>query len=140
MALYHDWGSAIESRLESLQHSYSVNVSLKVSALMVKTMVTSGILMVDYLNNTALKDGGGVPQVGLMGRTRGMLKSRLKSVIDGSNDILTGLSSKLESALSLSTESLSENSSGTRTQVTAQIYYYYYYYYYYCCCYYYYDV
>nr|CAD7572170.1 unnamed protein product [Timema californicum] len=52
----------------------------------------SGILMVDYLSNTALKDGGGVPQVGLMGRTRGMLKSRLKSVIDGSNDILTGLS------------------------------------------------
>jgi hypothetical protein len=45
-----------------------------------------------------------------MGKTQGILKSRFLSVIEGSSDLITGLSSKLESALSLSTDSVSEES------------------------------
>ncbi|XP_067002511.1 uncharacterized protein KIAA0513 [Anabrus simplex] len=66
--------------------------------------------MVDFLSSNA-KDSGDGHLRHIMGRTHGMLKSRLLSVIEGSNDILTGISSKLESALSLSTESISDTSS-----------------------------
>jgi hypothetical protein len=45
-----------------------------------------------------------------MGKTQGILKSRFLSVIEGSSDLITGLSSKLESALSLSTDSVSQES------------------------------
>jgi hypothetical protein len=64
--------------------------------------------MVDFLNSTP-KDGNDGHLRHIMGKTQGILKSRFLSVIEGSNDLLTGLSSKLESALSLSTDSVSES-------------------------------
>jgi len=65
--------------------------------------------MVDLLNSTP-RDGNDGHLRHIMGKTQGILKSRLLSVIEGSNDLITGLSSKLESALSLSTECVSEES------------------------------
>lgn len=65
--------------------------------------------MVDFLNSTP-KDGNDGHLRHIMGKTQGILKSRFLSVIEGSSDLITGLSSKLESALSLSTESVSEES------------------------------
>ena len=65
--------------------------------------------MVDFLNS-AHKDSSDGHLRHIMGKTQGILKSRLLSVIEGSNDLITGLSSRLESALSLSTESVSEES------------------------------
>jgi len=64
--------------------------------------------MVEFLNATP-KDGNDGHLRHIMGKTQGILKSRFLSVIEGSNDLLTGLSSKLESALSLSTDSVSES-------------------------------
>ncbi|PSN46294.1 hypothetical protein C0J52_12856 [Blattella germanica] len=65
--------------------------------------------MVDFLNSTP-KDSSDGHLRHIMGKTQGILKSRLLSVIEGSNDLITGLSSRLESALSLSTDSVSEES------------------------------
>lgn len=65
--------------------------------------------MVDFLNS-AHKDNNDGHLRHIMGKTQGILKSRLLSVIEGSNDLITGLSSRLESALSLSTDSVSEES------------------------------
>jgi hypothetical protein len=65
--------------------------------------------MVDFLSS-APKDGNDGHLRHIMGKTQGILKSRFLSVIEGSSDLITGLSSKLESALSLSTDSVSEQS------------------------------
>ncbi|XP_021921961.1 uncharacterized protein KIAA0513 isoform X2 [Zootermopsis nevadensis] len=65
--------------------------------------------MVDFLNS-APKDGNDGHLRHIMGKTQGILRSRFLSVIEGSNDLITGLSSKLESALSLSTDSASQDS------------------------------
>lgn len=65
--------------------------------------------MVDLLSSTP-KDGNDGHLRHIMGKTQGILKSRFLSVIEGSSDLITGLSSKLESALSLSTDSVSEES------------------------------
>jgi hypothetical protein len=72
--------------------------------------------MVDFLNSTP-KDGNDGQLRHIMGKTQGILRSRFLSVIEGSNDLITGLSSKLESALSLSTDSVSQESSAPTSNV-----------------------
>lgn len=74
--------------------------------------------MVDFLNSTP-KDGNDGQLRHIMGKTQGILKSRFLSVIEGSNDLITGLSSKLESALSLSTDSVSQESTIPTSNVEA---------------------
>ncbi|KAJ4441873.1 hypothetical protein ANN_11733, partial [Periplaneta americana] len=77
------------------------------------------LAMVDFLNSTP-KDGNDGHFRHIMGKTQGLLKSRLLSVIEGSNDLITGLSSKLESALSLSTDSVSEESTEQTSNVEVE--------------------
>lgn len=81
---------------------------MKEKYLFIKTDYRSVVDMVEFLNSTP-KDGNDGHLRHIMGKTQGILKSRFLSVIEGSNDLLTGLSSKLESALSLSTDSVSES-------------------------------
>lgn len=54
----------------------------------------------------AIDEGGRSTQPlgGLVGRTRGALRLGLRSVLEGSNGLLSGLSSRLGSALSLVTD------------------------------------
>lgn len=68
--------------------------------------------MVDVLNTGTTKDNRTSG-----GELKHMLRSRLLSVLEGSNDLLSGLSSRLESALSLSSEHAHDDSSITTTTI-----------------------
>lgn len=69
-------------------------------------------IMVDVLNTGTTKDNRTSG-----GELKHMLRSRLLSVLEGSNDLLSGLSSRLESALSLSSEHAHDDSSITTTTI-----------------------
>ncbi|KAG8231902.1 hypothetical protein J437_LFUL011371 [Ladona fulva] len=60
--------------------------------------------MVDVKSVSDDRGKGGLPLGGLVGRTRGAFRLGLRNMLEGSNGILSGISSRLGSALSITTD------------------------------------